>query len=72
MLDIDWSKVPEGYDWVAQDKCGIVYAYMDRPVISYESGSTGTWRSPCHRIRFIEERKKNPNFHKTLTKRPEK
>ena len=71
MLDIDWSKVPEGYDWAAQDENGDVFAYMGRPIISYEFISK-IWRDPCKRAHFIREGKKNPNFHKTLTKRPEK
>ena len=31
MLDIDWSKVPEGYDWAAQDDDGCVFAYAGEP-----------------------------------------
>ena len=31
MLSIDWNQVPEGYDWVAQDEVGVVWAYEIEP-----------------------------------------
>ena len=33
MLDIDWSKVPEGYDWAAQDENGDVFAHSHEPFL---------------------------------------
>ena len=68
-LDIDWSQVPDGYDWVAQDECGLVWAYEIEPVcgtnqliikIPYKLTSFN-----CH----IPVRH-NHNWRNTLTKRP--
>lgn len=30
-LNIDWSEVPEGYDWVTQNSNGDIYAWSNRP-----------------------------------------
>ena len=42
-LDIDWNQVPEGYDWVAQDSNGDIYARQHRPTLIIEAES-GRWR----------------------------
>ena len=69
-LDIDWSKVPEGFDWVAQDQCGLVWAYEVEPHLGESQ-----WR-----LRDIHSRlttfnnhitvEPNPNWRNTKTKRP--
>ena len=42
-LDIDWSKVPEGYDWVAQDFDGAIYACEAEPRATMETEHEGFW-----------------------------
>ena len=43
-LDIDWSQVPEGYDWVAQDSNGDIYAWPTKPVRTEAEGGYWRWR----------------------------
>ena len=43
-LDIDWSKVPEAYDWVAQDSNGDIYAWSTKPVRTEAEGGYWRWR----------------------------
>ena len=43
-LDIDWSKVPEAYDWVAQDGNGDIYAWSTKPVRTEAEGGYWRWR----------------------------
>ena len=43
-LDIDWSQVPEGYDWVAQDSNGDIYAWSTKPVRTEAEGGYWRWR----------------------------
>ena len=47
----DWSKVPEGYDWVAVDADKKVYAYKEQPKYhTYEDGGEGLssiWGERC-------------------------
>lgn len=31
---INWDKIPEGYDWVAVDKNGDAWIYVDKPYYS--------------------------------------
>ena len=31
----DWINIPEGFDWVAIDKSGSVYAFTDKPYPDY-------------------------------------
>ena len=68
MLDIDWSKVPEGYDWAAQDKCGLAYAYKERPFIVEQHG---VWAADG-RCYSVEVLRKNRNWRNSRTHRPEK
>lgn len=67
-LNIDWSQVPEGYDWVAQDGDGEVLAYDDEPMTGkYQWVIVGGDITIFHHhipLRF------NPNWRDTLTKRP--
>jgi hypothetical protein len=68
-LDIDWSKVPEGFDWVAQDQCGLVWAYEVEP-----TRGANQWiiKSPYRLTSFQHHIPIHPNsaWHNTLTKRP--
>ena len=43
-LDIDWSQVPEGYDWIAQDSNGDIYAWPTKPVRTEAEGGYWRWR----------------------------
>jgi hypothetical protein len=43
-LDIDWSQVPGGYDWVAQDSNGDIYAWSTKPVRTEAEGGYWRWR----------------------------
>ena len=69
MLDIDWSKVPKGYDWAAQDEDGCVYVFDSEPFLL--EGEFGVWDgfSGCVLLR---RDKPNENWKNTLTKRPRK
>ena len=69
-LDIDWNQVPEGYDWVAQDEVGAVWAYEIEPYLGESQ-----WRlrdiysglTPLNNHITVEP---NPNWRNTKTKRP--
>ena len=69
MLDIDWSKVPEGYDWVAQDEDGDVFAYSHEPFLF--EGEFDVWDGFSGCI-LLRRDKPNENWKNTLTKRPAK
>ena len=68
-LDIDWSQVPEGYDWAAQDQCGLVWAYEVEP-----TRGANQWiiKSPYRLTSFQHHIPIHPNsaWYNTLTKRP--
>lgn len=69
-LDIDWSKVPEGFDWVAQDQCGVVWAYEVEP-----TRGANQWiiKSPYRLTSFQQHHipiHPNSAWYNTLTKRP--
>ncbi len=68
-LDIDWSKVPEAYDWVAQDQCGLVWAYTTEPTCGVNQ-----WviQIPYKLTSFRHHIPMRPNsdWRNTLTKRP--
>lgn len=49
----DWSQVPEGYDWVATDRCGVVYAYLNKPIIKNKFGFWVNLVSKCSRMLTI-------------------
>ena len=67
MLDIDWDEVPEEYYWVAQDECGLMYAYSERPCIVEAHGRWIAGGS-CEHVGFLEN---NRNWRNSLTERPE-
>ena len=69
MLDIDWSKVPEGYDWAAQDEDGRIYAYSHEPFLF--EGEFDVWDG-FNQCVFLRRDKPNKNWKKSLRKRPKK
>ena len=69
-LDIDWNQVPEGYDWVAQDEGGVVWAYEIEPDLGE---SQWRLRETHNRLTTFNNHitvEPNPNWRNTLTKRP--
>ena len=68
-LGIDWNQVPEGYDWVAQDEGGVVWAYEVEP-----TRGANQWiiKSPYRLTSFQHHIPIHPNsaWYNTLTKRP--
>ena len=67
-LDIDWSQVPEGYDWVAQDEDGYIFAYLDKPTPSSKELAWSCIKSPLHLVQ--KGMVTNVYWTNTLTKRP--
>ena len=67
-LDIDWSQVPEGYEWVAQDRDGGIYAFTEKPIPNLKSS---VWIMQDGEIFSIGGRYPfNTDWANTLTKRP--
>ena len=65
-LDIDWSEVPGGYNWVAQDEDGDIYAYTEAPEDCIDDWMpTNGGYAYC-----LENGDPTPNWRNTLTKRP--
>ena len=69
-LDIDWNQVPEGYDWVAQDECGLVWAYEIKPKCGENQWLLGEVNNRLTRFHHHIPLRPNPNWRNTLTKRP--
>lgn len=70
-LDIDWSQVPEGYDWAAQDSNGDIYAWPTKPVRTEAEGGYWRWRGEKGTHFFIGCRPwSQTNIGMSLTKRP--
>ena len=67
-LDIDWSQVPEGYDWVVQDEDGYIFAYLDKPTPSSKELAWSCIKSPLHLVQ--KGMVTNVYWTNTLTKRP--
>jgi hypothetical protein len=65
-VEIDWSKVPEVYDWVASDKDGYAVAYTQKPEISL---LTGRWQSKELWTTFPGDYAA-PDWTKSLVQRP--
>ncbi len=65
--EIDWDRVPAGYDWVAQDSDGSLCAYEEHPFPSnrYWFGSVYV------RLRDGVPGTFTPNWKETLVRRPE-
>ena len=68
-LDIDWSKVPEGFDWAAQDEDGYIFAYLDKPTPSSKELAWSCIKSPLHLVQ--KGMVTNVYWTNTLTKRPD-
>ena len=67
-LNIDWSQVPEGYDWVAQDRDGGIYAFTEKPIPNLKSS---LWTMQDGETFSIGGRHPfNTDWANTLTKRP--
>ena len=67
-LDIAWSQVPEGYEWVAQDRDGGIYAFTEKPIPNLKSS---VWIMQDGEIFSIGGRHPfNTDWANTLTKRP--
>ena len=66
-LDIDWSQVPDGYDWVAQDEDGDIFAFDIEPI----SAVSLEWLSKTKNYYLVSHGEfYNPDWRNTLTKRP--
>ena len=66
-LDIDWSQVPEAYDWVAQDENGDIFAFDIEPI----SAVSLEWLSKTKNYYLVSHGEfYNPDWRNTLTKRP--
>jgi hypothetical protein len=62
----DWSKIPEGYDWMATDKCGEVYRYNTAPF----PGISTMWRAPMKGYEFVCDGPECDHWRDTLEQRP--
>ena len=69
-LDIDWNEVPEGYDWVAQDQNGLVWACEIEPKCGEDQWLLGEINSRLTRFHHHIPLCPNPDWRNTLTKRP--
>ena len=70
-LDIDWSKVPEAYDWVAQDSNGDIYAWSTKPVRTEAEGGYWRWRGEKGTHFYIGSTTwREANINKSLVSRP--
>ena len=69
MLNIDWSKVPEGYDWAAQDENGDVFAHSHEPEIDATGKCWASMYLSCTRLDIDLD---NENWRDTKTQRPDK
>ena len=66
-LDIDWSQVPEAYDWVAQDENGDIFAFDIEPI----SAVSLEWLSKTKNYYLVSHGEfYNPDWRNTLTRRP--
>lgn len=73
-LNIYWYKVPDGYEFAAQDPSGDVFAYEKCPVIRNEKWAKDTGKRIYlgnTGIRYMGPVLYNPyKWHRTLTQRP--
>ena len=70
MLDIDWSKVPEGCDWAAQDDDGCVFAYAGEPSM-FLTSIMGGWEHDGPSV-FVKISAPREDWRDSLMRRPEK
>lgn len=68
MLVLDWSQIPVGYDYAAQDFDGHVYAYQKKP---FSSPSGRPWWCGQNFV-YVKKLKENPFWRETVTRRPQK
>ena len=70
-LDIDWSQVPEGYEWVAQDSNGDIYAWTSKPERTEAEGAYWRWRAEKGTHLYIGSTTwREANINKSLAVRP--
>ncbi|MHB1266637.1 MAG: hypothetical protein ACYCY2_03415 [Acidithiobacillus ferriphilus] len=70
-LDINWSQVPKGYDWVAQDSNGDIYAWATEPTIIETEEGYWRWRGDKDTHRYIGHTSiRRPRFRNNVTRRP--
>lgn len=70
-LDIDWSQVPEGYDWAAQDSNGDIYAWPTKPVRTEAEGGYWRWRGEKGTQYYVGSTTwREADINRSLTKRP--
>ncbi len=73
-MDIDWSEIPKGYNWVAQDWDGSVFAYISSP-----RALSRCWSNRCDAVVISLGtvvislgNGANPDWRNTKTRRPTK
>ena len=72
VLDIDWSKVPEGFDWAAQDSNGDIYAWSTKPVRTEAEGGYWRWRGEKGTQYYVGSTTwREADINRSLTKRPD-
>ena len=70
-LDIEWEKVPEGYDWAAQDSNGDIYAWATEPKIIETEEGCWRWRGDKDTHYYVGHTSiRAPRFRNNVTKRP--
>ena len=70
-LDIDWNQVPGGYDWVAQDSNGDIYAWPTKPVRTEAEGGYWRWRGEKGTQYYVGSTTwREADINRSLTKRP--
>ena len=70
-LDIDWSQVPEGYDWAAQDSNGDIYAWASKPERTEAEGGYWRWRGEKGTQYYVGSTTwREADINRSLTKRP--
>jgi hypothetical protein len=70
-LDIDWNQVPEGYDWVAHDSNGDIYAWTSKPVRTEAQGGYWRWRGEKGTQYYVGSTTwREADISRSLTKRP--
>jgi hypothetical protein len=70
----DWSKIPEGYDWVATDKCGAVYRYRVAPHLNVSGwgGASPLWLAPVRDYETVSDGPVCDDWRDSLEQRPVK
>ena len=70
-LDIDWSKVPEGFDWAAQDSNGDIYAWSTKPVRTEAEGGYWRWRGEKGTQFYVCSTTWRADINRSLASRPD-